>query len=439
MDSRYLPDIFALTVFLGGFRPLVRRVGAHVNVWFAGWGLLLAHYAVLSLALPAAQAQTAQWLLSIETLAAIWTIELCALCFVVAAANMAGRDVSAALSLELALPVLLQSGFMVLAPGRGDLQVGAVTLFLLPALHVLVWRTRRTRSMFVLSAAFAVFAAISLATLLLAQPAPAHAPLLQGGSALAVAHGALAMLFLTAAYLYATASRRFSRGIVAAVTGLAAWGLSYPIADAYLRAHPGVEISRALLECPQYLVVAGIILTLLEEHIRRTERMAMHDPLTDLPNRRLFEERLIETMEDARRSRTTIACLVIDVDNFKSINDTLGHTAGDKLLRALAVRLSWHMSPRDILARTGGDEFTALLAGVSDENHLRFIASAMMSAASVPIAIDDERSVDVRISVGIALSPDHADDVDELRRMADEAMYSAKRRGGSLLAFAQEK
>ncbi len=69
------------------------------------------------------------------------------------------------------------------------------------------------------------------------------------------------------------------------------------------------------------------------------ERMAMHDPLTDLPNRRMFEERLIATMEEARLTRTTVACLVIDVDNFKTINDTLGHTAGDQLLRALAVRL----------------------------------------------------------------------------------------------------
>jgi diguanylate cyclase (GGDEF)-like protein len=143
-------------------------------------------------------------------------------------------------------------------------------------------------------------------------------------------------------------------------------------------------------------------------------------------------------MEEARISRTTVACLVIDVDNFKTINDTLGHTAGDQLLRALAVRLSWHMSPRDILARTGGDEFTALLAGVSDEHHLRFIAGAMMSAGSVPIMIDGQ-AVDLRISIGIALSPDHAEDIDGLRRAADAAMYSAKRRGGSLLAFAGEE
>jgi diguanylate cyclase (GGDEF)-like protein len=204
------------------------------------------------------------------------------------------------------------------------------------------------------------------------------------------------------------------------------------------RVFHGLQLRRSLTELPQYLVVAGIMLALLEEHVIRTERMAMHDPLTDLPNRRMFEERLIATMEEARETRTTVACLVIDVDNFKTINDTLGHTAGDQLLRALAVRLSWHMSPRDILARTGGDEFTALLAGVSDEHHLRFIAGAMMSAGSVPIMIDGQ-AVDVRISIGIALSPDHAEDIDGLRRAADAAMYSAKRRGGSLLAFAGEE
>jgi diguanylate cyclase (GGDEF)-like protein len=199
--------------------------------------------------------------------------------------------------------------------------------------------------------------------------------------------------------------------------------------------YPEFHPQHVLVALPQYLLAAGMMFTLLEEHLHRTERMAMHDPLTDLPNRRLFEERLIATMEDARINRTTVACLVIDVDNFKTINDTLGHNAGDQLLRALAMRLSWHMSPRDILARTGGDEFTALLAGVNDEHHLRFIAGAMMSAASVPISIDGN-PVDVHISVGIALSPDDADDIDSLRRAADEAMYSAKRRGGSLLAFA---
>ncbi len=417
MDQRYLPEIFALAIFVGGFRPLVRRVGAHVDLWFLGWGFLLLHYVALTFAAPHG------WRHAASTLLALWATELCALCFVVATANMPTPQVGWVRALELVVPVLLQSGTLVFYPDRPGLQLAALSLFLVPGVHLLARPKHRSRPLVTLGLVFAVFAVSMI-------PVAQRRPQL-------VAQGALAVLFLTAAFLYAMASKQRSRGAFAAVAGLAGWGVSYPFAAAWLHFHGGT-IARGLLECPQCLVIAGIILSLLEEHVLRTERMAMHDPLTDLPNRRLFEERLVHTMAEARENRTTVACLVIDVDNFKHINDTLGHSAGDHLLRSLAVRLAWHMSPRDILARTGGDEFTALLAGVHDENHLRFIASAMMSAASVPIAFEG-KSVDVRISVGIALSPDHADDIDELRRMADEAMYSAKRRGGSLLAFAGEE
>jgi diguanylate cyclase (GGDEF)-like protein len=304
-------------------------------------------------------------------------------------------------------------------------QIAACALFLLPAAHVLARRRSRNRQTIVASTAFAVFGLAMMPVVGLRNPR-------------LVELGAMGMLFLVAAYLFAISAETVTRGVVAAVAGLAAWGISYPAVALVRFHHPDANIDHFVFQMPQVLVMSGIILTLLEEHVERTERMAMHDPLTDLPNRRLFEERLIATMEEARADRTTVACLVIDVDNFKTINDTLGHSAGDQLLRALAVRLSWHMGPRDILARTGGDEFTALLAGVRDEHHLRFVAGAMMSAGSVPISIDG-KPVDVRISIGIALSPDHADDIDGLRRAADMAMYSAKRRGGSMLAFADEE
>ena len=418
MDLDYLPDVLSLAVLIGGFRPLVRRVGSHVNLWFVGWGFLLLHNVAMLLL------GSSGWTHTFWQLVALWGTDLCALCFVVAAANMPASHVGPVLTLELAVPVILQAGLLFVPGPRAGLERLAVVLFLLPGLHLLMNKASRSRSMMVLGVVFALFA---LGMLPLAGRRPE-----------VVAEGASAMLFLSAAYLYAAGSEKFSRGVVAAVGGLAGWGLSYPALAIWRTSHPGAAPVRALVEGPQYLMIAGIVLTLLEEHVRRTERMAMHDPLTDLPNRRLFEERLVATMEEAREMKTTIACLVIDVDNFKTVNDTLGHGAGDQLLRALAVRLAWHMSPRDILARTGGDEFTALLAGVTDENHLRFIASAMMSAASVPIMIDGQ-PVDVRISVGIALSPDHADDIDSLRRMADEAMYAAKRRGGSVLAFAGEE
>lgn len=418
VDISVVPDIFALTVFIMGFRPLVRRVGEHVNLWFMGWGLMLIHFCALLLVPSAGSARIALQVFS------FWMVDLCGAVFIMAAAGVSRYRVGRKVALQLALPVLVGSTLCELSGSVGRWQLVALVLYLVPGIVLLISRSHRKRSLMVIASAFALFGLASI-------------PLMRYNHSLAAACGS-ALLFVSAAYLYFISAERYTRGSVAAMLGLATWGLMYPLVALLRQFSPATQIHRGLTELPQYLVLAGIILTLLEEHVDRTERMAMHDPLTDLPNRRLFEERLIEAMDDATANRTTIACLVIDVDNFKTINDTLGHEAGDQLLRALAVRLSWHMSPRDILARTGGDEFTALLAGVRDEHHLRFIASAMMSAASVPIQLETGQ-VDVRISIGIALSPDHADDIDSLRRAADEAMYTAKRRGGSMLAFAGEK
>ena len=417
MDFSFLPEIFSLTVLLVGFRPLVRRVGAHANVWFLGWGFVLLHQVAMFFAAPAGPRHLVMQVL------AFWGYQLCGLSFLLAAARPIDANAMRVMVPELAGAMMLQSGLMVFSVRVPWLHHILGVLFLLPALHLLVWRRERTPPIVGVALAFACFGVFALG--------------LESSHPQLVAGLALSLGFLAAAYVYALHSPVKSRGDIAVVVGLTVWGLSYPLLTSLQLYFPAIHLTRAMTEMPEYLVVAGIILTLLEEHLTRTERMAMHDPLTDLPNRRLFEERLIATMEEARNQRTTVACLVIDVDNFKTINDTLGHSAGDQLLRALAVRLSWHMSPRDILARTGGDEFTALLAGVNDEHHLRFIAGAMMSASSVPMSLDGQ-SVDVHISIGIALSPDHADDIDSLRRAADEAMYAAKRGGGGRLAFAGE-
>jgi diguanylate cyclase (GGDEF)-like protein len=418
VDLNYLPDIFSLTIFIVGFRPLVRKVGPHANLWFIGWGFILLRYLALCLAQPTGRLHV------VTSFLAFWPQDLAGLTFLLAAGSIKGRRLAAEFVATVAIPVLAQSALFLLGNPYPALSVGAMLLFLLPGAYMALAATPRPRPLTVLSIAFGL-------TALGLVPLAARHPELVG-------EGVLCMLFLSTAYLYLVNAPRKTRGPIAAVLGLVGWALSFPVVALLNHAYPGIVLNRTLVEAPQYLVITGIILTLIEEYVLRTERLAMHDPLTDLPNRRLFEERLIATMEEARIHKTTVACLVIDVDNFKQINDTLGHSAGDQLLRALAVRLSWHMSPRDILARTGGDEFTALLAGVTDEHHLRFIAGAMMSAASVPIMVDG-KAVDVRISVGIALSPDDADDIDSLRRAADEAMYSAKRRGGSALAFAGDE
>jgi diguanylate cyclase (GGDEF)-like protein len=417
VDRSLLPGIFALTVFIVGFRPLARRLGTHANLWFLGWVLLLVDY--LARLFPDLKG----WEGTATRLIAVWAIDLCGLVFVMVTANVPTRRMGGRFMAALALPVLVQSALFVFDVQRPAIDVVACLFYLAPGIHLLTQRRDKSRANIPVSIAYALFGLAMIPVML---------------HSLTVANNCtLALVFLSAAYFHLVTAPHYSRGVIAAIVGLATWGLTYPLMLLLEHYFPGFALDRTIIAVPRYLVVAGVMVSLLEEHVERTERMAMHDPLTDLPNRRLFEQRLIATMEEARINRTTVACLVIDVDNFKTINDTLGHSAGDQLLRALAVRLSWHMSPRDILARTGGDEFTALLAGVTDEHHLRFIAGAMMSAGSVPIVIDG-KPVDLHISIGIALSPDHADDIDSLRRAADEAMYTAKRKGGAMLAFADE-
>jgi diguanylate cyclase (GGDEF)-like protein len=415
VDLALLPDVFALSVFVLAFRPLARRAAVHCNICFVGWTFLLIHSIALVFRAPTGILHT------FTALVALWAVDLCGLSFLLVCSVTPARAVGRVVMLEMGLPILLQSTLFVIGSPWPLVHFAVGALYFVPSLDLLIFRRRRSRALVVVSLAYAVCAALLL-------PFSWRIPGI-------MVSGTLSMLFLCSAYLLIHSTKRWNMGVIASVIGLTAWGLTYPTLALLAHNYPEFHPQHVLVALPQYLLAAGMMFTLLEEHLHRTERMAMHDPLTDLPNRRLFEERLIATMEDARINRTTVACLVIDVDNFKTINDTLGHNAGDQLLRALAMRLSWHMSPRDILARTGGDEFTALLAGVNDEHHLRFIAGAMMSAASVPISIDGN-PVDVHISVGIALSPDDADDIDSLRRAADEAMYSAKRRGGSLLAFA---
>jgi diguanylate cyclase (GGDEF)-like protein len=154
-------------------------------------------------------------------------------------------------------------------------------------------------------------------------------------------------------------------------------------------------------------------------------RLAYRDPLSDLPNRALFNDRLRVALAGARRSSASLAVLVMDLDRFKYINDTLGHHVGDLVLQQVALRISGLVRESDTTARLGGDEFAVLLAntGISDA---RAVAQKIVAALEAPIAVG-QHSLDVRASVGITCFPEHAQDADTLMRRGDAAMYAAKR------------
>jgi len=171
--------------------------------------------------------------------------------------------------------------------------------------------------------------------------------------------------------------------------------------------------------------------------LAESRRQALTDELTGLPNRRLFNDRLRTAIADARASGRPAAVLLMDLDRFKEVNDTLGHDSGDRLLRAVATRLSRALRANDTAARFGGDEFAVLLPGVGSVDDAVRIARSLETAVGAPIPLEG-LSISTEVSVGIALCPDHGREVELLVRRADMAMYVAKRAHTGCEVFTEE-
>ena len=160
----------------------------------------------------------------------------------------------------------------------------------------------------------------------------------------------------------------------------------------------------------------------------RLRHLSEHDVLTGLPNRILLTDRCEVSLNRAMRFQSCLGLLMVDADQFKTINDALGHQAGDKLLRELAQRLNNCVRATDTVARIGGDEFIVLLPDLRIPAEAEFIAAKIVAAIAQPYSIDSEQAV-ITVSVGVVTYPDAGDDIDTLMRRADEAMYAAKQKG----------
>ncbi|GAB3730788.1 hypothetical protein GCM10028794_06460 [Silanimonas algicola] len=157
--------------------------------------------------------------------------------------------------------------------------------------------------------------------------------------------------------------------------------------------------------------------------------LANYDTLTGLPNRTLLAERLSRAIIRARRQESRVAVLFIDLDHFKDINDSLGHAAGDRLLKAAAARLQAAVGPTDTVARLGGDEFTIIVEDLDGVASVERLARELLAAFNLPLEVDERHNVSITPSVGISLYPDHAMVPTDLLKFADTAMYQAKSQG----------
>jgi diguanylate cyclase (GGDEF)-like protein/PAS domain S-box-containing protein len=181
--------------------------------------------------------------------------------------------------------------------------------------------------------------------------------------------------------------------------------------------------------------VRGVVLNMRDITERRQaeqqlDYLAYHDSLTELPNRYLFNKRLYQAIEQARRDGKMAGLLFLDLDRFKIINDTLGHAVGDLLLRAVAMRLSEHIRKDDTVARWGGDEFAIVAFNIERPAEAIKIADKIIAALSEPFVIQTHELY-ITATIGIALAPEAGDDVVNLMKSADVAMYRAKEQGAN--------
>lgn len=242
-------------------------------------------------------------------------------------------------------------------------------------------------------------------------------------------------VYWSLAFVYGIAALNFHRrlpeestGKLAIVTGFSIWALNFLLHPWIMEKYPGyADIASHVWNMQKSLISIGMILVMLEEQVSSNEWLALHDELTGLPNRRLFAARLTSAIEHSDRRNTSLALVVLDLNDFKKINDTLGHVAGDQVLREVSAVLRKSIRASDTVARLGGDEFIIVASDMTGENAVEHFTEALRSAIERPILVNDQAMV-VGASFGYAIYPRDAKDATKLLRLADQRMYSLKRR-----------
>ena len=195
-----------------------------------------------------------------------------------------------------------------------------------------------------------------------------------------------------------------------------------PALDAGLATYFGV---RTLVLVGAALALLLLALASFRSYQRRLEQAAVTDALTGLPNRNLLYDHVKHALSERRRHGGEVAVMVIDLDGFKEVNDTLGHHCGDQLLVAIGPRIRSVLRDGDTIARLGGDEFGLVMPGIHDPGEVFDVANRILAKLREPFQINDS-TLSVEASIGVAIAPQHGDDYTQLLQHADKAMYGAK-------------
>jgi diguanylate cyclase (GGDEF)-like protein len=238
-------------------------------------------------------------------------------------------------------------------------------------------------------------------------------------------NGVLFTIYLHCCINFLYMYRRATAGAFITIAGFLAWASVFVVSPILQAFFPHTQVESEVWNLPKYVVAVGMILLLLEDQIEHNKHLALHDELTGLPNRRLFQDRLASAVERARRTGTQTALLLVDLDHFKQVNDTLGHHIGDLLLKRVAAICSGRVRRSDTVARTGGDEFSVILEEPASHADAEHVAQSLIELLKEPLELDGH-TVRIGASVGIAVFPDDAAEMEALCIAADLRMYGNK-------------
>lgn len=410
MDWSKLPDVIAVGLLAWAFASVARRSYAPVSAhWMTGWVLIVFHF--LALMFSAGSGMGSQ----VATTVAVLALVLAGLFFTRASVPYKSESSS-----RLMLWVLLAgytvyvSALLLQAPGW-VLNASAVLLGLGPVALSLAYMRRFNHSL----RWFTTALTLGLSVVLLAvQNRPNGSDTALNATLFAVYLGC-AVHFL---YMY----RRPTAGAFISTIGFFLWSSVFVVAPTLMALYPSAQIESEVWNLPKYVVAVGMILLLLEDQVAHSKHLALHDDLTGLPNRRLFQDRLASAVERARRTRTQTALLMVDLDHFKQVNDTLGHHAGDQLLQNVARLFSTRVRRSDTVARTGGDEFAVILESPISREEATHVGESLLKLLNEPVQLKS-RTIRVGGSLGVAVFPEDAGDMETLCITADLRMYENKR------------
>ncbi len=412
VDWSKLPDVGAVALLTVAFASVARQARKSVStVWLVGWVMIVLHFlAFLFLSAPGHWNDLANF---VGTAA----LACAGVLFMWASVPYRKRTSSYWMLTALLGTNVFYLGLNVFNPAASWALVVAAILFgILPFCVVLFSMPQFTHPLRWTIAS--LYAALSLFLLIVQNRPGDGASLALNAVLFAVYFGC----FIHCLYAY----RRATAGAFITIAGFFAWSCVFIVGPWMMAVFPNFHIESEVWNLPKYVVAVGMILLLLEDQIEHNKFLALHDELTGLPNRRLFQDRLASALERARRTGSQAALLLVDLDYFKQVNDTVGHHIGDLLLKRVGEVFAGRVRRSDTVARTGGDEFSVILEEPTNREEAERVGHSLAQLLDNPFQLEGH-TVRVGATVGIAVFPQDAPDAESLCIAADLRMYDGKR------------